>query len=105
MPQYSFDVMYVKEKQMLARIGNLISRRNYDYDAVLLSHPSAVGMLFTCILCSTGDVSVITSREAARRFKVLQARQEIFDEEVPKTVLNAQLKDKLEYIDKHRISD
>lgn len=98
---YEFDVLYVREKGIASKISRKLKGRGFD--AVLLSHPSAVGVLYTCINIGTQDAFVITSRAAAERYDVVLAKTEEFDEEVPKSVLNVTIKDKIGFIDAHRV--
>jgi len=96
---YKCDTVYVTERALTNRFKRLFKRT--DYDAVLFSHPSAVGTLYT-VLDAFGGVHVITSREAGRRFNVVRAVTEEFKEDVAVVILNDAITDKWKYVEELR---
>ena len=94
---FSVDVIYCLERSLVKKLGRFFNKR--DYDVILLSHPSAVGTLYTAVNLVDSSTHVVTSREAARRFDVVRAMTEQFGEDVAVKVLSHLIVDKAAYLE------
>lgn len=101
MSQESTDVVYLQRIGVLNYVGKRLKGKTGP-DAVALYHPDAPERLFTVVDFQDNTAQVILASNLRRRYTVLYAVSEKFNEDVARSVLAKSVTNKRQYLDEAR---